>query len=166
MNNQEQHVTFMHLEEGRKFRVLTDLITFKLGGSDTQGTFFLIFDKVEPQGGVAMHRQSGQETFIIFEGELKFTIQQNDEVSTFTASRGAVVHVPAGVAHAYNNTSTSPTSMFVLFTPAGKTEQFFERFGVPVTDEHMIPSPVIPDAETLRIMQQEYNIQLVPPVAN
>ncbi len=156
----------MHLEEGRKFRVLTDLITFKLGGSDTQGTFFLIFDKVEPQGGVAMHRQSGQETFIIFEGELKFTIQQNDEVSTFTASRGAVVHVPAGVAHAYNNTSTSPTSMFVLFTPAGKTEQFFERFGVPVTDEHMIPSPVIPDAETLRIMQQEYNIQLVPPVAN
>ena len=164
MNLSEQHVTHIPLENGRKFRVLTDLMTFKLEGSDTQEAFFLIFDKVEPQGGVAMHRQSGQETFVIFEGELEFTIQQNDEVSTFTTSQGAVVHVPAGVAHAYNNISASPTSMFVLFTPAGKTEQFFERFGVSVTDEHAIPSSVIPDAETLQIMLQEYNVQLVPPI--
>jgi quercetin dioxygenase-like cupin family protein len=164
MNISEQPITYLSLEEGRKFRVLTDLMTFKLGGIATQEAFFLIFDKVEPQGGVAMHRQSGQATFIIFEGELEFTIQQNDKASTFTASRGAVVHLPAGVAHAYNNISASPTSMFVLFTPAGKTEQFFERFGVSVANEHTIPSPVIPGAETLRIMQQEYDVQLVPPI--
>ena len=96
MSHQEQHLTYIPLEEGRTFRVLSDIMTFKLGRADTQGAFFLCFDQVPPQGGAAMHRQQGQETFVIFEGELEFSTQDESETSTFTASRGAVVHVPAG----------------------------------------------------------------------
>ena len=163
MSHQEQHLTYIPLEEGRTFRVLSDIMTFKLGRADTQGAFFLCFDQVPPQGGAAMHRQQGQETFVIFEGELEFSTQDESETSTFTASRGAVVHVPAGIAHAYANISTVPASMLVIFTPAGLTERFFEQIGIPVTDRGNLPPPAFPDPERVQTLLQEHQVQLVMP---
>lgn len=166
MSEQGQpHLIFLPtLEEGAEtYRVLSDLMTFKLSGTHTRGTFFLCFNQVPPQGGAGMHRQKGEETFIIWEGELEFSTQHENTITTFTASRGAIIHVPQGVAHGYRNTNDAPASMLVIFAPAGKAEQFFRTLGVPVADHTHAPLPTPPDLEALQALLQEHQVELVAP---
>ena len=162
-SQQPPRVVVATARAGQTVRVLDDLVTFTVTGSQTEGAFSLLFDQVLPQGSVPMHTQTGQETFIIFQGQLQFCIQDNGQMSTFTADRGTVIHIPAGVPHSYTNLTTSSASMFVLFTPSGKTERFFKRLGVEVTDPGHVPPFVMPPPETLAAVFEEFQVQLVPP---
>lgn len=146
--------------EGASFRVLSDVMTFKLTGAQTQDALFLCFDQVPPGGGVTMHKQAGQETFLVFEGELEFcTLSEPDgERVIFTASRGDVVHVNEYIPHAYRNTTEVSASMFIFFTPAG-AEQFFQKLGSPIMDSDVKAPSLSP--ELFRDLLQQYGVQLV-----
>ena len=163
----EPRVTVATTATGQTVRVLDDLVTFALSGSQTAGAFTLLFDRVLPGGAVPLHAQTGQETFILIEGQLEFSVQEDGEgqVSSFTAERGTVVHVPEGVPHSYTNPTASPALMFVLFTPAGKTRQFFERLGVPVADPANPPPFVMPEPDALAAIFAEFEVRLAPPPA-
>lgn len=165
-SDQKPRVIVRSAEEGRSFRVFNDLMTFTLTSDETQGAFSLIFDQVLPQGRVSMHSHSGQETFILFDGgNLTFRVQNRgeDEVTTFTATRGTLVHIPEYASHSYTNESERAVSMFVIFTPAGSAERFFARLGVPVPDLTNPPAWVSPDPATLLALFQEFNVRLTSP---
>ncbi|MEO6888575.1 MAG: cupin domain-containing protein [Ktedonobacteraceae bacterium] len=162
-DEQKQQLIFVpSLEEGPTYRVLSDLMSFPLGSTQTEGTFLLCFNQVPPQGEVAMHRQTAKETFIVWEGEIEFSTLSNGAITRFRAPRGAIVHVPEGVAHAYRNVSEIPASMLVLFMPAGQTEHFFARLGVPVTDRTQPPPPAMPDPVLLQKLLKNSQVQIVP----
>lgn len=164
MDHSTQPLIVLPPEEGQTFRVLSDLMTFKLVSKQTQNAFFLCFSHVPPQSGVAMHKQAGQETFIIFEGEVEFSTLSEEKIVTFPAPRGTVVHIPEQAPHAYRNVSDAPASMFVLFAPGG-AERFFQQLGVPVTDQTAVQaSPRAPfDPELLQKLSLRYGVQLVVP---
>lgn len=163
MSNYKPSVTVTSAQQGRTFRVINDLITFTLGSAQTGGAFSLLFDQVLPQGGVPMHAQTGQETFIIFDGKLEFSFQEDQGTTSVTATRGMVVHIPSGVGHAYSNKGATSAFLFVLFTPTGTTEHFFERLGVPVTDGEHLPPFVTPDPASLLALFEEFQVRLVDP---
>lgn len=160
MDHAAQPMIVLPPEEGETFRVLSDLMTFKLVSEQTQQAFFLCFSHVPPQSEVAMHKQVGQETFIIFEGELEFSTLSEDKITTFAAPRGTVIHIPEWTPHAYKNASPAPASMFVLFTPGG-AEKFFQRLGTPITDQTPTRTPRALDPDLLNKLSRQYGVQLV-----
>ena len=91
-----------------------------------------------------MHCQTGSETFLILQGELEIQLLRAGEVQTVVVRAGSVVHILAGVDHGYRNATQEIVEFFFLLTPAGKSEQFFERIGVPVTDTGAAPPFAFP----------------------
>lgn len=65
-------------------------------------SFFLTRNR--PGTGPELHRHPYEETFIIKEGEARFTVGEK----TIEAVAGEIVVVPAGTAHRFVNTGTIP----------------------------------------------------------
>src|SRR5687767_10451065 len=65
-------------------------------------SFFLTRNR--PGTGPALHRHPYEETFIIEEGEARFTIGEE----TIDVRAGRIVVAPAGMAHAFVNTGEGP----------------------------------------------------------
>jgi quercetin dioxygenase-like cupin family protein len=147
--------------EGKTLQVLGDRVTIKLGGEETLGAYFLAEDEVPPQGGVPLHSQTTQETFYILAGEFEFTWQASDDSppGSISIAPGAVVHIPAGISHAYRNRGTAPGRILFIIAPAGMTEQFFEEIGVPVTGE---PAPP-PGPEHVQRILRKYGVTVHTP---
>jgi quercetin dioxygenase-like cupin family protein len=121
--------------EGEMRWVLGELVTFKIGGEDAEGTFALAEDVVPPQGGPPPHRIThADETFYVLEGELEFVVGER----TLAATAGSVVYCPRGVLHGFRNVGTTPSRMVVIITPGG-LEKFFKEVGDPVTDRSSPP---------------------------
>lgn len=153
---------FRHIKagEGRSLAVLTDIGTFKLVSEDTEGAFLLMEWRVPPQGGAPLHAQGGQETFYIVEGSFTFRGRHAfTEHYTLVAEPGDVIHVPERVSHSYQNMGTEPGKMLVLMAPAGRSQQFFEEIGTPVTDASSAPTAVaMLDPATLIATLQKYQV--------
>lgn len=65
-------------------------------------SFFITRNR--PGTGPGLHRHPYEETFIIQEGEARFTVGEE----TIEAVAGEIVVVPAGTAHRFVNTGTIP----------------------------------------------------------
>ena len=98
------------------FWVRNDLVTFIATGEETDEQYAM-FDVFVPIGaGSIPHIHNVEaEAFYILEGEIAF--QAEDQ--TITATPGTLVHVPAGITHAYKNLTNKPARMLVIATPAG-----------------------------------------------
>ena len=79
--------------------------------------------------GPPLHVHANEdEVMYTLAGTVRFKL--DDEVQTVPA--GALVFVPRGVPHTWQNVGEVPARMLVLFTPAGM-ERFFDRLAeVPV----------------------------------
>lgn len=144
--------------EGRKYAVITDIGSFKLQTQDTAGAYILMVWHVPPQGGPAMHAQSGQETFYIIEGNFTFRGLNNGSHYSMLAKKGDLIHAQERVSHSYQNTGEVPGKMLVIMSPAGTSQQFFEEIGTAVTDD-TFPT-TLPDLTTLLQIIQKYNVDL------
>jgi quercetin dioxygenase-like cupin family protein len=162
MDDQTLYGTAVRPGEGRTWQVLNDRVTVKLGSAQTQGAFALFFDQVPPGGKVPTHSHGGQETFMMVEGELQFRIQQGAALNAVTATVGTVIHIPAGAAHDYRNVSAATAAFFVLFTPAGASERFFERLGVPVPGPDDPPAQTQPEVAIPAALMEEFGVHLEP----
>jgi quercetin dioxygenase-like cupin family protein len=147
--------------EGKTLQVLADRVTIKLGAEETHGAYFLAEDEVPPQGGVPLHSQTSQETFYVLAGDFAFNWQESSDSppSSISLASGSVVHIPAGVFHAYRNRGTEPGRILFIIAPAGMTEQFFEEIGVPVAGDRAGAAP-LPDPERLREIMRRYGVSL------
>jgi quercetin dioxygenase-like cupin family protein len=79
-----------------------------------QVSFFLSHNK--PGTGPALHRHPYEETFIVEEGEVVFTVGE----STIEATAGDIVVVPAETPHKF--VSRSPTHRQVSIHPVARME--------------------------------------------
>lgn len=153
--------------EGKTLQVLGDRVTIKLGGEETHGAYFLAEDEVPPQGGVPLHSQTTQETFYVLAGTFEFTWQGPEEIQprSITIATGSVVHIPAGISHAYRNQGGAPGRILFIIAPAGMTERFFEEIGVPVAANAALsqtPAP-LPDPERLQAIMRQYGVTVSAP---
>src|SRR3712207_6975936 len=102
--------------EGQMRWVVGDLLTFKIGGQDTDGAFTLAEEVTPPQGGPPPHLHTREdETFHALERELEFVAGER----TLSASAGSVFYAPRGVLHGFKNVGTTHSRMVVIITAWG-----------------------------------------------
>ncbi|GAC1394679.1 MAG: hypothetical protein NVSMB38_29090 [Ktedonobacteraceae bacterium] len=144
--------------EGQSYAVLTDIGTIKLGKEDTNGAYLVMVWRVPPLGGAALHAQSGQETFFILEGNFAFRGLHEGQPYTLEAKQGDVVHAQERVPHSYQNSGESPGTMFVVMSPVGRSQEFFQEIGTP-SDGTTFPT-TLPDLAFLLPILQKYNLDI------
>jgi len=141
----------------QQVRVITDVVTFKITGAETNGAYSLFETQTQPQGGTPPHTQQYEdEAFYILEGTYTFLIGDRQ----VEAQPGAFAFAPRGTVHAYTNTGDAPARMLIMVTPGGIHEQFFLEAGDPVT----APAGP-PDFARLGAAAAKYGITILPPSA-
>ena len=138
------HEVALRKGEGRSIWLLGDLYTFKLTGEALSVTELTAF----PQNGPPHIHQREDESFWVLDG----------------AGQGAFVHIPKGMLHTYNNTSSTPGRMIVLLTPGG-FERLWEELGEEPATQLTTRPPV--DAgmiEKLIALAPTYHLQIPPPL--
>lgn len=140
--------------------VTGEKITWLETSADTGGSYVLFDLEVKEGGKVAVrHVHPGQdETFLIQTGKLK--LEMNGTVKLY--GPGDAVTIPKGTPHEWWNNGDGPLQMQVRFSPALKTEIFFEQFfGLArdgKTDEKGSPSFM-----QIMAMCNEYRIYIAGP---
>ena len=91
--------------------------------SNTGGNFAFLEVTIGPQDGPPQHVHAHEdEMWFILEGHFRFLA----DGQLFDAPKGSFVFVPHGTAHCFQNLGTEPSTILVMFTPAGM-ERFFEQ---------------------------------------
>jgi len=151
--------------QGEKLQVMSDTVTIKATGKESNGQLAVVEVVCPPGGGPPLHRHQAAETFYVLSGELTVTIQDEDWAETVIANAGDTVSIPSMQWHNYRNNGQEPVRFLAMLTPSG-LEDFFRELGVPVSDDikpTMPPGP--PSAEEHeRVMQiiNKYVEVLVP----
>jgi quercetin dioxygenase-like cupin family protein len=105
--------------EGVNYKWENDHVFVKLPGSQTGGAFSLVEDNLKAEFALGLHEhRTHSETFYILEGGLKFFM----DGKWFTAAKGTMVHIPAGVPHAVKMAG-GPGKSLMIFQPS-----FFEDY--------------------------------------
>jgi mannose-6-phosphate isomerase-like protein (cupin superfamily) len=145
--------------EGRSIWVAGDLVTFKVVGDDTDGSFLLGEEVSPPGGGPPPHiHHHEDETFCVLEGEYEFLIGER----TIRAGAGSVVYGPRNIPHTFKNVGTTPARMIAFVTPAG-FEKFLEEVGGEAKDDSSPPPFGKEEIEWLLAVAPKYGIEMLPP---
>jgi len=92
--------------------------------AETNGVITVVENVVGPGQGPPKHVHDAEdELFYVMSGHLH--VLAGDE--TLEAPAGSLVFIPRQTPHVFQNTSSEPAKLLVLFTPAGM-EGFFEGF--------------------------------------
>src|ERR1700722_20325666 len=119
-----------------------DTYTILLSSDNTDGRFCLVDMYIPPGGGPPPHRHDFEESFILLEGEIEATFRGAKSV----IREGETVHVPSNAPHQFQNTSSLPTRLLCICSPAGQ-EEFFAEVGVPVATRTTPPPKLDPEAQ-------------------
>ena len=152
---------YVPANEGRTLAVFSDLGTFKLGSRETNRAYVLMEWIVPVSGGPLMHTQKGTETFYILDGTFAFHGKSSGQRYTLYAGPGEVVHVPEGIAHTYRNVGGQAGKMLVWMAPAGRTQEFFERIGIPSSNSSRVSPVPIADPQALAALLKEFQIGII-----
>src|SRR5689334_17559650 len=123
-----------------------DITELLATGEQTGGALGLFRLTIAPQSGPPAHiHRAEDEFFYVVSGNFKFKL--GDQV--LSASAGAIVFVPRGTAHTFENVGGEAGVLLVGVTPGGFEKMFAERKGV--------------DAETNRTLMKMHNMEVVGP---
>jgi mannose-6-phosphate isomerase-like protein (cupin superfamily) len=123
--------------EGRAFWLLTDLHTFKVTGTETNGAFTVAELDAGPELGPSPHvHLHADESFYVIEGTFDFSLAGEH----FSAGAGTFVYLPKGVVHTHRAGGGAPARALVIQSPAG-VERFIEEAGKPAPDPTKRPAP-------------------------
>lgn len=137
-------------DAGRDYRVLTDVIRFKVTGEETGGAYLVVEIDTPPHGGPPpMHTHHPHETFCVLEGQVAFFRQNGHGVTRIDGTSGDVVHIPSDAIHTFRNLSPEPARLWAVYSPAGPMEAFFREAGRPLEKNG---GPDLGDAEVARVM--------------
>ena len=144
-------------EYGEALWFFGSLATFKATAEQTGGAFMLL-EQLAP-GGMAtpLHVQpDDHESFYVMEGELTFYLE---DAKPIPASAGSFVHIPKGVAHAFQVDSET-ARILNLSTP--QHERFYRAAGEPAQGRTLPPEGPI-DMEKVTSAAQGYGVKLLGP---
>lgn len=137
------------------WRVIDDVVTFKVTTDQTHQTFALFATQTPPGAGTPPHRHPGEdEAFYVLEGNYTFVV--NDAPRVLHAHQA--VYVPAGAVHAYTNTGATQGRMLIINTPGLAHERFFRLAGVPVSAAPTNP----PNIARIVAIADECGIEILP----
>ena len=123
-------------------------ILFKASPHDTNGGLFIIEAANLVKGGPPLHFHPNQEEwFYVLEGEVLFQIGSDRKL----LRSGEFVLGPRRIPHTYSSVGDKPGHMIIVFSPAGKMEEFFRATAV--------PNPPVVDAAFFR----RYEMEIVGP---
>ena len=148
-------------DEGMNLWFLGQLVTFKIRSPSARvGVFQLI---TPPQGGMPPHRHAAQdETHYVLRGQYEFRCANH----RLHAQPSTVVHVPAGMVHAFRNVGAEPGELLCIVTPSGPLERFLKAVGEPITDPAALPEQPL-ELERLRSVAERIGgIEFVGHVPN
>jgi mannose-6-phosphate isomerase-like protein (cupin superfamily) len=148
-------------DEGTNLWFLGQLVTFKIHSRSARvGVFQLI---TPLQGGIPLHRHAAQdETHYVLRGQYEFRCANQ----RLQAEPGAVVHVPAGMVHAFRNVGAEPGELLCIVTPSGPLERFLEAVGEPITDPTDLPEQPLEMRRLWSMAEQIGGIEFVDHVPN
>jgi quercetin dioxygenase-like cupin family protein len=144
-------------EEGEALWFFGGLMTVKASALQPSGRY-AITEQLLPGGAATpLHSQTeDEETFYVLEGELTFYLEDGQPIPD---SAGSFVHVPAGVAHAYQ--VHSETARILTVTTA-QHERFFRATSDPAQARTLSPEGP-PDLERVMAAAQEYGVDILGP---
>jgi mannose-6-phosphate isomerase-like protein (cupin superfamily) len=156
MKTARLHETYVRSGEGSNLWFLGQLVTFKIHGqSSAVGVFQLI---TPPNCGTPPHRHPVQdETHYVLHGQYAFRCANH----SLQVGPGALVHVPAGMAHGFRNIGGEPGELLCIATPAGPLERFFEAVGEPITDPAVSPPSPLEIKRLRSIAEQVGGLEFV-----
>lgn len=145
--------------EGKTLWVAGDLVTFKVVGEDTNGSYSLFEVESSPGGGPPPHiHHREDEILCVLEGEHEVSIGER----TIRANAGSVVYGPRNVAHTYKNVGATSGRILGFVAPAG-LEKFFEEVGEEATEESSPPPFGQQEIERLLTTAPKYGMEILPP---
>jgi quercetin dioxygenase-like cupin family protein len=112
-------------EGSRLFNPVGGQVTYKVRGEESGGRMTVFESVIAPGEGPPLHVHANEEeTLYVLDGAFRF--QLGEELRD--APRGALMFVPRGVPHCFQNTGEEPGTLLITFAPAGM-EHFFELIG-------------------------------------
>jgi len=145
--------------EGQMRWVVGDLLTFKIGGQDTDGAFALAEEVPPPSRWSSSSPAHPRRRDLPRAGGGGRVRGRR----AHPLGERRVVYAPRGVLHSFRNVGTGHSRMAVIITPGG-LEKFFEEVGEPVTDPSSPPEGP-PDIERLIAVARKYGMEIPPPPA-
>jgi mannose-6-phosphate isomerase-like protein (cupin superfamily) len=107
----------------------------KVSSKDTDGDLYVFESTRKTEGGPALHFHYDQdEMWYVLEGE--FLIQVGDV--TYKAKKGDTVFGPRRVSHAFAKVGKKQGRLLMIFQPAGKMEELFQKLSAGVA-KNMTP---------------------------
>lgn len=102
----------------------------KVSTKDTDGDLYVFESTRKTEGGPALHYHYDQdEMWYVLEG--KFLIKVGDK--TYEAKAGDSVFGPRGVPHCFAKVGKGTGKLLMIFQPAGKMEECFNKLSAGVT---------------------------------
>lgn len=145
--------------EGRTIAVVGDLYRFLATGDETNGKYAMFEAIVPPGGGPPPHIHSREEeSFLILEGEIVFTVDGERIIAT----AGTFANMPVGSLHSFKNATDKTARMIISVAPAGLEKMFLE-VGVPVKMGDTPPPPSKAEIEKLLAVAPTYGVEIRVP---
>jgi len=135
--------------EGRDFG---DGLLCRITSASTGGAYCAFEQTLAPGRGVPLHVHSrDDEVYYILEGRLE--MQCGERI--FTAEVGAMVVVPRGIPHAFDNPTEMPVRFLNLFIPGG-----FDEF---VAELNQLPPEDAADEDKRNVIRRKYGVEFLGP---
>jgi quercetin dioxygenase-like cupin family protein len=145
--------------EGHTIAVVGDIYRFLATGEETEGKYAMFEAIVPPGGGPPPHVHSREEeSFLILEGEITFTVNGEQIIAT----AGTFANMPVGSLHSFKNATDKTARMIISVAPAGLEKMFFE-VGDPVKLGHTPPPPSKAEIEKLLAVAPSYGVEIRVP---
>ena len=112
-------------ETGEIFSAFGSTLVFKVPTDKTAnriGIYAVEMDALAKGPKLHFHKEM-DETFIISEGVLTISTAAGET----EANAGAIVYIPRGTVHGYNNNSADKVKMTMIFNPGHDREEFFRK---------------------------------------
>ena len=145
--------------EGQTITVVGDIYRFLATGDETDGKYAMFDAIVPPGGGPPPHIHSREEeSFLILDGEITFTVGDKQIVAT----TGTFANMPVGSLHSFKNSTDKPARMIITVAPAGLENMFLE-VGQPAKLGDTPPPPSKEDIEKLLVVAPRYGVEIKVP---
>ncbi|MBI4339466.1 MAG: quercetin 2,3-dioxygenase [Chloroflexi bacterium] len=144
---------------GEAVWLLDELVTFKIGVTETESAFSLTEVSARPGGGPPLHVHHRQrEAFYVLEGEV--TVRMGGTARR--ATQGSFVLIPEDMPHTYRVVSRSAARLLTIYSPAGY-EDFFREVGEAAQGKVLPPREHLPDMDRYVAGQIKYNSEILGP---
>ena len=145
--------------DGPAYRVVADIVTFKVLAADTGGAHSLFEQCSAPgQGMPRFYQRFEDETFWVLEGTYSFRVADQ----TVDLAPGGSIFVPRRTIHGFTNIGQAPGRLLVQVTPGGIYERCLRELGQPVPPGTSPALPVEPpDFEHIAAIARKYGVEIL-----